>query len=100
MHVPRSCELFSFLVAACAAFGGEEFAPARGTPVGAPPQSGDPSAAVMHFEGLVFYGLPFVETGCAKCDAVGFGLQLGFAGGMEVDEVIHYQVSIESDPID
>jgi hypothetical protein len=33
--------------------------------------------------------LPFVETGLAQCDAVGFGLAAGAAGGVEVDDVAH-----------
>jgi len=68
--VPRSCQLDSFFVAAGAAFGGEEF-------------------AVMHFEGLVFDGLPLVETGSAEGDAAGSGLAAFAAGGLEVDEVGH-----------
>jgi hypothetical protein len=39
----------------------------------------------LHFEGLVFNGLPFVEAGAAECDAVGLGLAAGLAGGVEVD---------------
>jgi hypothetical protein len=68
----RSCQLGSFLVAAGASFGGEEF-------------------AVMHFEGLVLHGLPFVETGLAEGDAAGFCLAAVAAGGLEVDDV-HLQI--------
>lgn len=45
----------------------------------------------MHFEGLVFVGLPLVETGLAQGDAAGFGLAAFAAGGLEVDE-IHLQI--------
>ena len=66
----RSCEPGSFLVAAGATFGGEEF-------------------AVMHFEGLVLHGLPFVKAGLAQGDAAGFCLAADAAGGLEVDDVGH-----------
>ena len=38
----------------------------------------------MHFEGLVFDGLPFMEAGLAECDA--FGLGAATFGRAEVDD--------------
>ena len=52
----------------------------------------------MHFEGLIFNRLPFVETGLAQGDGLGAGLQARAADAVEVDEVGHRQEIIRASP--
>ncbi len=60
----------SLRVTAGAAFGGKQF-------------------ALMHLEGLVLEGLPFVDAGAAEGDAGGFSLSAGLASGVEIYDVGH-----------
>ena len=60
----------SFFVAALAAFAVQE-------------------SALAHIEALPGYRLPFVEACLAQGDALGAGLQAGFAVGLQVNDVVH-----------
>ena len=67
----RSCQSCSFLVAAQAALGAQQF-------------------SMTHVEALSGHGLPFMETRMTEGDAFGASLKSGLAFGVQVNNVGHF----------